>query len=98
MGAGCAGWSSGSSMGWWALKAVAFIVASYIFSTIFWTTKRFFDKERATELRDEGWGQIRIARELGIGVGRVNEWVRDEYIPLDQRAKVKNAIERQDDD
>ena len=37
--------------------------------------KRFFDKRKATTLRDQGWGQIRIARELGIGVGRVNEWV-----------------------
>ena len=49
--------------------------------------KRFFDKRRATALRDQGWGQIRIARELGIGVGRVNAWVRDEYLPPGQRTR-----------
>lgn len=43
--------------------------------------RRRFDKQKATALRDQGWGQIRIARELGIGVGRVNEWVRNEYSP-----------------
>lgn len=43
-----------------------------------------FDKEEATRLRDRGWGQIRIAKELGVGVGRVNAWVRDEYIPPDR--------------
>ena len=47
--------------------------------------RRFFDKRKATSLRDLGWGQIRIARELGVGVGRVNEWVRDEYVPPDLR-------------
>ena len=47
--------------------------------------RRYFDKQKATELRDQGWGQIRIARELGIGVGRVNKWVREEYLPPDQR-------------
>jgi len=48
--------------------------------------RRYFDKQKATELRDQGWGQIRIARKLGIGVGRVNKWVREEYLPPDQRA------------
>ena len=33
------------------------------------------------KLRDQGWGQIRIARELGVGVGRVNRWVQEEYLP-----------------
>lgn len=47
--------------------------------------KRFFDKERATQLRDEGWGQIKIAKELGVGVGRVNKWIREEYVPPDKR-------------
>ncbi|WP_278471025.1 recombinase family protein [Gimesia maris] len=46
---------------------------------------QYFNKRRATELRDLGWGQIRIARELGVGVGRVNQWVHEEYIPKDQR-------------
>jgi len=40
--------------------------------------KRYFDTERAAELRGRGWGQIRIARELGVGVGRVNKWVHGE--------------------
>ena len=42
---------------------------------------RFFDKERATRLRDHGWGQIRIARALGVGMGRVHRWVKEEYRP-----------------
>ena len=48
--------------------------------------KGYFDKDKATQLRDQGWGQIRIARELGIGVGRVNRWVKEEYLPADQRS------------
>lgn len=44
-----------------------------------------FDKARATQLRDKGWGQIRIARELGVGVGRFNAWVRTEYVPAEAR-------------
>ena len=47
--------------------------------------KRPFDSEKATRLRDHGWGQIRIARELGVGVGRVNLWCREEYLPPDRR-------------
>jgi DNA invertase Pin-like site-specific DNA recombinase len=47
--------------------------------------KRPFDAEKATQLRDQGWGQIRIARELGVGVGRVNKWVKDEYLPPGRR-------------
>lgn len=35
-----------------------------------------FDKKKAAELRAQGWGQIRIAKELGVGVGRVNQWVQ----------------------
>ena len=45
----------------------------------------YFDKRKATKLRDAGWGQIKIARELGIGVGRVNQWVNNEYVAPDQR-------------
>ncbi len=37
--------------------------------------KGHFDAERAAALRAKGWGQIRIARKLGVGVGRVNRWV-----------------------
>jgi len=41
--------------------------------------KRPFDKQKAAHLRRMGYGQICIARELGVGVGTVNRWVRDEY-------------------
>ena len=37
---------------------------------------RYFDEQQAAALRTKGWGQIRIARELGVGVGRVSEWVK----------------------
>jgi DNA invertase Pin-like site-specific DNA recombinase len=37
--------------------------------------KRWFDVKRAKELREKGWGQIRIAKHLGVGVGTVNAWV-----------------------
>jgi DNA invertase Pin-like site-specific DNA recombinase len=47
--------------------------------------KHYFDKDRATQLRDMGWGQIKIAKELGVGVGRVNKWIREEYISSDLR-------------
>jgi len=47
--------------------------------------KNYFDKRKAARLRDQGWGQIRIAKELGIGVGRVNQWVREEYVPPGRR-------------
>jgi DNA invertase Pin-like site-specific DNA recombinase len=47
--------------------------------------KRPFDAEKATQLRDQGWGQIRIARELRVGVGRVNKWVKEEYMPPERR-------------
>ncbi len=47
--------------------------------------RRHFDKRKATRLRDQGWGQIKIARQLGIGVGRVNAWVNNEYVAPDQR-------------
>ena len=47
--------------------------------------KNHYDTEEATRLRDQGWGQIRIAKALGVGVGRVNAWVRDEYVPPERR-------------
>ena len=40
--------------------------------------KRYFDKDKAAELRGKGWGQIRITKALGVGVGRVNKWVHGE--------------------
>lgn len=45
----------------------------------------YFDKERATRLKDEGWGQIKIAKALKVGVGTVNRWVNEEYIPPEER-------------
>ena len=47
--------------------------------------RNYFDKAKATQLRDNNWGQIRIAKELGVGVGRVNKWIREEYIPPNNR-------------
>ena len=56
--------------------------------------KKFFDKTKAAELRDQGWGQIRIARELGVGVGRVNRWAQEEYLPPDSREKLSLVGDR----
>jgi DNA invertase Pin-like site-specific DNA recombinase len=53
--------------------------------------KRFFDKKKATKLRDQGVGQIRIARKLGVGVGRVNRWAKQEYLPPEKRTKLSLA-------
>ena len=33
--------------GWWALKAVYFLVASFVFSWIFWKTKELVEKKPA---------------------------------------------------
>jgi DNA invertase Pin-like site-specific DNA recombinase len=54
--------------------------------------KRFFDKKKATKLRDQGVGQIRIARKLGVGVGRVNRWAKQEYLPPEKRKKLNGAV------
>jgi DNA invertase Pin-like site-specific DNA recombinase len=54
--------------------------------------KQYFDQAIATRLRDQGWGQIKIARALGVGVGRVNAWVKEHYIPPAQRAKLQEAL------
>jgi len=45
--------------------------------------KHYFDKAKATELRRKGWGQIRIAKALGVGVGTINHWANHEYQPED---------------
>ena len=45
--------------------------------------KHHFDREKAKQLRDQGWGQIKIAKELGVGIGRVNRWVKEEYTPAE---------------
>lgn len=52
--------------------------------------KRWFDKRKAAELRRKGWGQIRIAKHLGVGVGRVNKWVREQHGLQDE--SVRGAI------
>ena len=49
--------------------------------------KQFFDKAKATVLRDQGWGPIKIARALGVG--RVNAWVKEHYVPPAQRASCR---------
>jgi DNA invertase Pin-like site-specific DNA recombinase len=54
--------------------------------------KRYFDKRRATEMRDRGLGQIKIAKALGIGIGRVNEWAKHEYIRPTERRRLSSAI------
>lgn len=43
--------------------------------------KNFFDKRKAARLRDQGWGQVRIAKELRIGVGTLRKWLAEEYVP-----------------
>lgn len=57
---------------------------------------QFFDVEEATRLRDSGWGQIRIARKLGVGVGRVNDWCRNEYLPAAKRERLAEVIATED--
>jgi DNA invertase Pin-like site-specific DNA recombinase len=37
--------------------------------------KAYFDVSKAHQLHLDGWGQIRIAKSLGVGVGTVNQWV-----------------------
>lgn len=55
--------------------------------------KRYFDVRRAQELRDRGMGIIRIAKELGgIGVQRVQQWAKHEYLPPDQRRRVAESV------
>lgn len=43
--------------------------------------KNFFDKKKAATLRDAGWGQQRIARELRVGVGTLRKFLETEYRP-----------------
>lgn len=57
---------------------------------------QFFDVEEATRLQDAGWGQIRIARKLGVGVGRVNDWCRNEYLPAAKREQLAEVVATED--
>lgn len=59
--------------------------------------KRYFDVTKATELRDKGLGQIKIAKALGVGIGRVNEWVRNEYLPPQQRRRLADTVATADE-
>ena len=36
--------TTGARVGWYALKIIGFVVASYIFSYIFWSTKKCVEK------------------------------------------------------
>ncbi len=55
--------------------------------------KRYFDVRKATALRDEGMGIIKIARELGgIGVQRVQQWAKHEYVPKAQRLRLTASV------
>jgi len=45
-----------------------------------------FDTRRAAELRAQGWGVIRIAKALGVGVGRVHRWLQRDGKPASSRA------------
>ena len=54
--------------------------------------RRPFDTSKATQLRDQGLGQIKIARALGVGVGRVNTWIHEHYVGPEQRAKLQAAL------
>ena len=38
--------------------------------------RHYFDERKAAELRAKGWGQARIAKKLGVGVGTVNTWLK----------------------
>lgn len=38
--------------------------------------RRYFDERKAAELRAQGWGQLRIAKKLGVGAGTINSWLR----------------------
>lgn len=60
--------------------------------------KNYFDVRKATEMRDRGLGQIKIARALGVGVGRVNAWANEEYIPQALRSRLQSAAKTMDDE
>ncbi len=60
--------------------------------------KRYFDVTKATELRDQGFGQIKIAKALGVGIGRVNDWARNEYVPPLQRRRLSEAVATMDEE
>ena len=54
--------------------------------------KNYLCPKKATELLDRGVGQIKIAKALGVGVGRVNQFVHEQYVPAKQRQKLANGV------
>lgn len=54
--------------------------------------KNYLCPKKATELLDKGVGQIKIAKALGVGVGRVNQFVHETYVPAKQRQKLANSV------
>lgn len=60
--------------------------------------KKHFDTKRAEELRDQGMGIIKIAKELGgIGVQRVQQWAKHEYLPPEKRKQLLEAVATMDE-
>lgn len=61
--------------------------------------KRYFDVRKATALRDEGVGIIKIAKQLGgIGVQRGQQWAKYEYVPAAQRRQLANSVATMESD
>ncbi|BBO31106.1 recombinase family protein [Lacipirellula parvula] len=55
--------------------------------------KNYLCPKKATEMLDRGVGQIKIAKALGVGVGRLNAFVHEQYVPTKQRQKLANGVE-----
>ncbi|MBA3481441.1 MAG: recombinase family protein [Pirellulales bacterium] len=47
---------------------------------------------KATELLDKGLGQIKVAKALGVGVGRINQFVHEVYVPEKQRKQLAASV------
>lgn len=54
--------------------------------------KNYLCPQKATELLDKGLGQIKVARALGVGVGRINAFVHEQYVPQKQRQKLLESV------
>lgn len=54
--------------------------------------KHFLCPKKATELLDKGVGQIKVAKALGVGVGRINKFVHEQYVPAKQRQKLAESV------
>jgi DNA invertase Pin-like site-specific DNA recombinase len=51
---------------------------------------------KATELLDRGLGQIKVAKALGVGVGRINQFVHEVYVPAKQRQQLAASVATMD--